>query len=161
MNRDRFQDLLDSRGSDLAAWPDADRIAAEFLIASDSKAAAALEEARHFDSLLRRSLASAPEADDNAIASRILAGLPNKLPAQEQRSEMRAFQLRAPQKQPKPWAFGPAEGAFFPRVAALGFAAGLGIAVGLFWAQSMAEHPEASADAAAIIFETDSAIGIF
>ena len=161
MNRDRFQDILDSRGSDLSAWPDADRLAAEHLIARDAEAAAAFEQARRLDSLIGRSLATAPQADHEDIASRILAGLPRTLPAQERQIEMRTVQLRAPRKEPKPWAFWSAQEAFFPRIAALGFAAAFGIAVGLFWAQNMDERQEASADAAAIIFPTDTAIGTF
>jgi len=161
MNRDRFQDLLDSRGSDLSAWPDGDRLAAERIIASDPVAAAALEQARRLDGLIRRSLASAPQSSREDIASRILAGLPKSLPAQERQTEPRVIEVRAPRKKPKPWAFWPAQEAFFPRVAALGFAAAFGIAVGLFWAQNTAERQEASADAAAIIFQTDTAIGTF
>ncbi len=161
MNRDRFQDLLDSRGSDLSAWPKADRLAAERLIASDPGAAKIFEDARRLDSLIHLSLAGAPEGEQNAIASRILAGLPKTLPAQERQTEPGVIELRPPRKKPKPWAFWPAQEAFFPPVAALGFAAAFGIAVGLFWAQNTAERQEASADAAAIIFQTDSAIGTF
>ncbi len=160
MNRDRFQDLLDIRGSDLAAWPDADRTAAKRLIASDPDAAKALEEARRLDSLIRGSLASAPKGNHEYIASRILTGLPKELPSQERQSETRVIQLCPPRKEPKPWAFLPAQGALFPRVAALGFAAALGIALGLFWAQNTTERQEASADAATIIFP-DNAIGTF
>ena len=161
MNRDRFQDLLDSRGSNVAAWPDADRLPAEHLIASDPKAAAALEQARRLDGLIGRSLANAPEAGQEDIASRILAGLPKTLPAQERQTGARIIQLRPSRKEPKPWAFWPAQDALLPRIAALGFAAAFGIAVGFFWAQSTAERQEASADAAVIIFQTDTAIGTF
>jgi len=161
MNRDRFKDLLDSRGSDLSAWPKADRLAAEQLIASDPKAAAALDRTRDLDTLIRRSFASAPDADHEDITSRILAGLPKTLPAQERHTETRVIRLHTPRNEPKPWAFWPAQEAFFPRIAALGFAAAFGIAVGLFWAQATAERQEASADAAAIIFQTDTAIGTF
>jgi len=55
-----------------------------------------------------------------------------------------------------------------PRVAALSFAAALGVALGLFWAQkTMLDDPraavteEASADVTSIIFQTDDAIGTF
>ena len=160
MNRDRLQYLLDSRGSDVTAWPDADRLAAEHLIASDPNAAAALEQARRLDSLIRTTL-SAPKVDPEDVASRILAGFPKTLPAQERQTEMRITPLRPSRKEPKPWAFWPAREAFFPRNAALGLAAAFGIAVGLFWAQNTAERQEASADAAAIIFQTDTAIGTF
>ena len=107
MNRDRFKDLLDSRGSDLSAWPKADRLAAEQLIASDPKAAAALDRTRDLDTLIRRSFASAPDADHEDITSRILAGLPKTLPAQERHTETRVIRLHTPRNEPKPWAFWP------------------------------------------------------
>lgn len=171
MNRVRFQDLLDSRGSDLAAWPDADRIAAERLIASNSGAAKAFEEARNLDGLIERSLSgAASEADDANIASRILAGLPKKLPAQDGGSVKRPLQVRAIRKEPRPWMLLPAQRALLPRFAALTFAAALGIALGLFWAQKSmlderqamaASSEEAGADVTAVIFQTDTAIGTF
>ena len=169
MTLERFQDLLDSRGSDLATWPDADRIAAERLIASDANAAKAFEEARNLDRLIGRSLgAGALEGDHEATAARILAGLPKKLPAQE-----RSFKLpiqAAPRKSRRAWAFLPTQGALLPRVAALSFAAALGVALGLFWAQKtmlddrqtmITASEEGGTDVTGIIFQTDTAIGIF
>jgi hypothetical protein len=168
MNRDRFQDLLDIRGSDLAAWPDADRIAAERLIASDQGAAKIIEDARCLEGLIRGSLASAPQRDRDAIASRILSGLPKSLPAQERPPEARPVQAPAIRKAPKPWTLFPAQSALLPRFAALGFAAAFGIAVGLFWAQqNMADRQDVAAasedanDVTAVIFQTDSATGLF
>ncbi len=165
---DRFQDLLDSRGSDLAAWPDADRIAAERLMASDPAAAKAFEAARNLDRLIGRSLGGgAVEADHEAVAARILAGLPKKLPAQVDGGFKRPVQA-APRKNRAAWTFVPTQGAVLPRVAALSFAAALGIVLGLFWAQKTVlddrqttTTEEASADVTSIIFQTDNAIGTF
>ena len=169
MTLDRFQDLLDSRGSDLATWPDADRMAAEHLIASDPSAAKAFEEARKLDRLIGRSLgAGVLEGDHEAIAARVLAGLPKKLPAQVDRG----FKLliQAPRKDRRAWALLPPQGALLPRVAALSFAAALGVALGLFWAQKtmlddrqtmISASEEGGTDVTGIIFQTDTAIGIF
>ncbi len=165
MDRVRFQDLLDNRGGDLAAWPDADRIAAERLFASDPAAAQALEGARLLDGLIRKNLAGeAAEQDDERLAERILAGLPATLPAQEGRPTKLAFQAQAVRKAPKPWAF--LGGAFMPRFAALSFAAALGGALGLFWAQqSIVSRQDVAAaedsDVTSVIFQTDSANGTF
>jgi len=169
MTLERFQDLLDSRGSDLAAWPHADRIAAERLIAIEPSAAKAFEEARNLDRLIGRSLgAGALEGDHEATAARVLAGLPKKLPAQE-----RSFKLpiqAAPRKNQWGGAFFPTQGALLPRVAALSFAAALGVALGLFWAQKtmlddrqtmITASEEGGTDVTGIIFQTDTAIGIF
>jgi len=165
-----FSDLLDSRGSDLAIWPDADRIAAERLIASDPGAAKAFEEARNLDRLIGLSLSEgAPEGDHEAIASRILAGLPKRLPAQVDPGFKLQVQA-APRKNRRAWAFLPTQGALLPRVAALSFAAALGVALGLFWAQKsmlddrqamIAASEESGTDVTGIIFQTDTAIGIF
>ncbi len=169
MNRDRFQDLLDIRGSDLAAWPGADRIAAERLIASDPIAARAFEEARRLDGSIRHSLGEPIEGNHEGIASRILAGLPKKLPAQEHQGRRLPIQVAVSRKSPGFWTFLPAQGALLPRVAALSFAAALGIALGLFWAQKsmlddrqvLIASDEADADVTAVIFQTGSAIGTF
>ncbi len=170
MTLERFQDLLDSRGSDLAAWPDADRIAAERLIASDRSAAKALEEARALDRLIERSLVQAPEGDPTAIAARILAGLPKRLPAQAAPGVAFPIKAKAPRSDRRGWTFLPLKEALFPRVAAISFAAALGVALGLFWAQKtmlddrqamMTASEEGGADVTGIIFQTDSATGLF
>ena len=170
MTLERFQDLLDSRGSDLATWPDVDRIAAERLIASDPGAAKAFEEARNLDRLIGRSLgAGALEGDHEAIAARVLAGLPRKLPAQVDRGFKLQVQA-APRKNRRAWAFLPTQGALLPRVAALSLAAAFGVALGLFWAQKtmlddrqtmVTASEEGGTDVTGIIFQTDTAIGIF
>jgi hypothetical protein len=168
MNRDRFQDLLDARGADLSAWPAADRAVAERLIAIDPGAAEALGETRRLDALIRRSLASvAPEAEREDIAARILSGLPKRLPAQEGRAAKRPAQPAQVRTAPKPWTFAPAF--LWPpsRTAAFACAAGLGIALGVFFAQhalldrNALMTSSAEADVTAVIFQTDSANGIF
>ncbi len=109
-----------------------------------------------------------PQREQDAIASRILAGLPKTLPAQEPCPEARPVQAPAIRKAPKPWTFFPEQGAFLPRFAALGLAAAFGIAVGLFWAQqNMAARQDVAAasddagDVTAIIFQTGNATGLF
>jgi hypothetical protein len=163
MNRDRFQDLLDARGADLSAWPAADRATAERLIASDAGAAEALAGARRLDALIRRSLeAVSPEAGREDLAARVLSGL-GRLPAQEARPT-RAAQ---PRSAPKPWAFSPAF--LWPpaRAAAFACAAGLGIALGAFFAQQATLDRKAlaasseEADVTAVMFQNDTAIGTF
>ena len=169
MTLERFQNLLDSRGSDLATWPDADRIAAERLVASDPSAAETFAEARNFDRLIGGSLGREAVGGDEAIASRILAGLPKKLPAQAGRGLKAPIQA-APRKNRSAWAYLPTQEAFLPRVAALSFAAALGVALGLFWAQKtmlddrqtmITASEEGGTDVTGIIFQTDTAIGIF
>ncbi len=166
MTFERFQDLLDSRGGDLARWPGADRIAAERLIAGDANAAKAFAEARNLDRLIERSLGvRALGGDKDAIAARVLAGLPNRLPAQVHPSITLPMQA-APRKNRRAWTFLPTQGALLPRVAALSFAAALGVALGLFWAQKVIlNDPQvitaSDTDVTGIIFQTDTAIGIF
>jgi hypothetical protein len=170
MNRVRFQELLDCRGSDLATWPEADRLAAGRLIASDPSAAGAYEQARRIDRLIQGSLTSRPfEGNRDQIASRILAGLPKNLPAQAGRSVKLPVQA-AIQREPKLWALLPGRQALLTRVAALTFAAALGVALGLFWAQKnmlnegqamVTASEEGGTDAAAVLFPADTAIGIF
>ena len=168
MTLERFQERLDRYGSGLAAWPAADRIGAERLIASDPAAAKAFEEARRFDSLIRRSLgAGGTESESGAIASRILAGLPARLPAQ-QGSRVKHPVRPEPEKSWKARTFRPASAQLWPRAAALSFAAALGLALGLFWAQKTmmearqaAMTEEASADVTNLIFQTGNAAGTF
>ena len=168
MTLERFLELLDRYGSGLAAWPDADRIVAERLIASNPAAAKAFEEARRFDSLIRRSLgADAAESGVTNITARILARLPDKLPAQSASAIKRPL-LQAPERHRKAWTVRPAAASLWPRVAALSFAAALGVALGLFWAQKTmmeasraALAEEASADVTNLIFQTGNAAGSF
>ncbi len=170
MNRERFQDLLDIRGSDLATWPGADRIAGERLIASDPGAARAFEEARRLDGLIEHSFSEPLAGNHGDVASRILAGLPKKLPAQAHQDRKLAVKAAASRRRPKLWTFLPIQGALLPRVAALSFAAALGVALGLFWAQKstlqdsqvlIASEEEGGTDVTAVLFQTGSAIGTF
>ena len=135
MNLLRFQKLLDCRGSDLAKWPEADRLAAELLIASNLSAAKALAEAGRLDRLIELGLADRPlDEGPDEIAFRVLARLPRTLPAQTG-TIFKASGLKAANS----WAWRGVElTAFWPRAAALTFAAALGIAVGLFAAEQRA-----------------------
>jgi hypothetical protein len=76
-----FQHLIDIRGSDLAAWPDELRVAAERLLAADPTAQASLRQAQRLDGLLARGLKAPPASLDPAVA-RVLARLPRELPPQ-------------------------------------------------------------------------------
>ncbi|MDJ0943168.1 MAG: hypothetical protein QNJ30_06880 [Kiloniellales bacterium] len=64
MKRDRFEDLLEAKGSDLANWPERDRVAAESLLAASPEARAALARARALDDLLGAALAPEPAGQD-------------------------------------------------------------------------------------------------
>lgn len=162
MTRDRFQDILDSNGSHLSRWPGAERLAAERLIASDRAAAKAFERARDLDRMIEGGLGKGvAESDDAAIAARILARLDEKLPAQMPSATVeRNASVRTSRSF---WAFLMEEGALAPRLAALSFAAALGVTLGLFWAQAMPGHTteEASADVTTILFQPGNAIGTF
>jgi hypothetical protein len=165
MNRDRFQDLLDINGADLAKWPAAERAAAERLIAGDAGAAGAHDEARRLERLIRRSLAEAPGREGEAAVSRILSGLPRKLPAQAEPGVVISFKA-PPIRQRGRFPSLPARGSMFPRAAALGIAATLGILLGLYLAETMTERralmaSEDSADVTAVLSQTDNAIGTF
>jgi hypothetical protein len=78
MQLDEFRDRLDALGADLSAWPEAQRHAAEHLVAGDPAARAALQEAQQLDRLIARSMAGAT----GASAARVLAKLASPLPAQ-------------------------------------------------------------------------------
>jgi hypothetical protein len=172
MTRARFQDLLDMHGSDLAAWPAADRSAAERFVASDADAAAAFAEARHLDGLIRASLAtSSSEAENEAIAARLLDALPSTLPPQSALpAQARGARAASPARREGAKSF--ARNRLFsrpilPRAAAFSLAAACGIALGVFWAQKithdeqMAAAASESTDAIAVIFQSETAIGTF
>ena len=59
MKLDRFEELLEAKGADLATWPERDRRAAEALLAASAEARAALAQARALDDLLTAALAPA------------------------------------------------------------------------------------------------------
>ena len=64
MNSDRFEALLEAKGVDLASWPEAERLAAERLLADSPKARAALAQARTLDDLLGATLTPTPASND-------------------------------------------------------------------------------------------------
>jgi hypothetical protein len=115
-----FQHLIDSRGSDLSAWPDELRIAAERLLAAEPLAQARLREAQRLDDFLARALKVEPASLAPAVA-RVLARLPRELPRQ------RRFALS--------WPMALLDADLAPsrlRIAALAGVACLGVVLGLF-----------------------------
>src|SRR5262245_4823114 len=80
MKLDEFRHRLDADGADLAAWPEAQRVAGERLLATEPAAQAALREAQQFDRLMIRGMAAPPPPD--AAAARVLATLAQPLPPQ-------------------------------------------------------------------------------
>jgi anti-sigma factor RsiW len=64
MNSDRFEALLEAKGADLATWPEAERRAAERLLAGSPEARAALAQAQALDDLLNPTLAPTPAGQD-------------------------------------------------------------------------------------------------
>ena len=76
-----FQHLIDARGSDLSAWPDELRVAAQHLAAAEPAARARLEAGERLDNLIARGLRAQPAARDAAVG-RVLARLPRELPRQ-------------------------------------------------------------------------------
>jgi len=79
MKLDEFRDRLDAHGADLSAWPQAQRVAAERLVASDPAARVALHDAQQLDRLIARSLSA---GSTDAAAGRVLAKLARPLPPQ-------------------------------------------------------------------------------
>lgn len=64
MNSDRFEALLEAKGADLATWPEAERQAAERLLAESPEARAALAQAQALDDLLGETMTPAPAGQD-------------------------------------------------------------------------------------------------
>ena len=60
MTLDQFLERLDAKGPALADWPEAERRAAETLLAVSSQAREALEAARSLDALLAEAFAPEP-----------------------------------------------------------------------------------------------------
>jgi len=120
MRLTEFQHLVDTRGSDLTAWPDELRVAAECLLAAEPAAQARLDAARRLDDLIGRTMA-APSASSDAAVARVLARLPRELPRQ------RRFALS--------WPLALLTADLAParlRIAARAAVAGLGVILGLF-----------------------------
>jgi hypothetical protein len=114
MRRGNFHRLLDIHGARLERWPQAERHAAERLLAADARARVARDEAGRLEALLDR---YAPPADARA-AARILQRLA-ALPAQR-RSAGWAWSLRWEEFVPT-----------WPSLATFATIAVLGILVGL------------------------------
>ena len=79
MRPERFEELLEAKGADLATWPEAERSAAERLLAESAEARAALAQARALDDLLGETMAPMPAGQD--LRQAILA-LPIEHPRQ-------------------------------------------------------------------------------
>jgi len=114
----RFQRALDVYGADRSRWPQAQRAAAERLVASDPAAAAALEQARAFEMLMTR--VTQPTQADAVAVLRALETRP--LPPQR-----RHFLWRKWPSELLTLDFAPA----WPRLAALAGVAAFGFAIGL------------------------------
>jgi anti-sigma-K factor RskA len=118
MNNEQFQSFLDRHGTDLGRWTEAERAAAERLVASDRQARQAFEAARRLDAALTRHLQA--QATDAAAAARVLTQLGGELP----RQKVPLWRLPAVLLN---WQFAPA----WPRMAALGACAVIGFAIGI------------------------------
>jgi anti-sigma factor RsiW len=118
MTRARFHRLLDIHGADFARWPQAERHAADRLLATDPTAAAALARARGLDALIAREL-----ADAGADAVRVMHAIATRrLPPQRRRFLWRRWPVEL-----LDFNFVPA----WPRLAALAGVAALGFVIGL------------------------------
>lgn len=72
MNVTEFQTLLDGRGPEIARWPEADRAAAESLLATSDAARAALAEAE----ALHQALAALPEEPASPLLRSAILDIP-------------------------------------------------------------------------------------
>lgn len=120
MRLTEFQHLIDTRGSDLAAWPDELRVAAQHLLAAEPAAQRCLEAARRLDGLIARGMA-APSGSSDAAVARVLARLPRELPRQRRFALSWPLALLTVDLAPSRL-----------RIAALAGVAGLGVILGLF-----------------------------
>lgn len=119
MNLERFTTLIDAYGSDPRRWPDAERQAAQALLAASAEAQQLMHEAAPFDALL-----AAPPADiepSAALKSRLLAQIaPRPMAATTWRSQIaEVLGLLFP------------AGRAVPQFAALGLALAIGVGAGL------------------------------
>lgn len=80
MNAERLDQLIKAYGADRRRWPDAERVAAEALMAAEPDAARPLFEARQIDAVLDASPRPVVSAAlrDRVIASALAAGLTPK-----------------------------------------------------------------------------------
>lgn len=87
MTPEVFEDLLERRGADLAAWPAASRAAARDLLNNSEDARTLLREAQTLVALLDEAPAGEVHA---ALAARILQGAPGHAPASQDIGEEKA-----------------------------------------------------------------------
>jgi len=146
MTLTRFERLLDVHGADLTRWPQAQRDAAERLLAADLAAAGALARARALDALIAR---EAPAQDDVAAVLRGLERQP--LPPQRRRFLWRQWPSELLNLD-----FAPA----WPRLAALAGVAALGFVIGLTDLGSIAGGTN-SDEAASIVADNDIGAVVF
>lgn len=119
MDLERFNDLLDIHGTDLALWPEAERKAADKLLAASPLAREQQRKAAAFDRMLLN--AKLPEIEpSDALRQRILDQLgPRMTPQSNWRAQiMEALALLFP------------TGRAVPQFAALAFALALGVSAG-------------------------------
>lgn len=119
MDLERFTDLLDIHGTDLALWPAADRMAADKLLAASPLAREQQRKAAAFDRMLLN--AQLPELEpSDALRQRILAQLSPLAPPQSNwRAQIvEALALLFP------------SGRAMPQFAALALALALGVSAG-------------------------------
>jgi len=119
MDLERFTDLLDIHGADLALWPEAERKAADKLLAASPLAREQQRKAAAFDRLLLN--AQLPEIEpSDALRQRILAQLGPRVAAQPnwRMQIVEALALLFP------------TGRAMPQFAALAFALALGVSAG-------------------------------
>jgi hypothetical protein len=157
MNRSRFQELLDIRGSDLAIWPKDERLDAEELIAHDRGAAQLLAHANWLDAAIERGLTNRPEYRLDLAASRIIAQLSGDLPSQGGLFEQTTRYLSRLWTNQYP---------LWPRVAVVSFAAALGIVVGFAGAKMQESQQrtviaaeDSEADLTAVLLDSDPPAG--
>lgn len=119
MDLERFNDLLDIHGADLALWPETERKAADKLLAASPLAREQQRKAAAFDRMLLN--ARLPEIEpSDALRNRILQQLgPRVTPQSNWRAQIvEAFGLLFP------------TGRAVPQFAALGLALAIGVSAG-------------------------------
>jgi anti-sigma factor RsiW len=143
----RFQHLLDVHGADLARWPQAQRAAADRLLAADPAAAAALARARALDALI----AHDPLAADADAGRIMLAMETRRLPPQRRRFLWRRWPTELLDLE-----FVPA----WPRLAALAGVAALGFVIGLSDLAPITAGPNAD-EGATVVADIDLGAVVF
>jgi hypothetical protein len=128
MDLARLRDLVDAHGSNLARWPQADRVQAEALLATELAARVYLQQARRLDEALAAPPDSARIRQQDDSAARICDALV-AWPLPPQRRGLLSWRWPT-------LLLGVDLAPAWPRVAALACAAGLGIGIGLFSADA-------------------------